>query len=143
MSSLFPITMNLGTDDPTEANHEIERLLSTHESLCNRARELMRRKNHDYTQGSAKPLANFELAVQLGAVGDVDKSVYIRFLDKVARLATLLNKEPQVKDESFDDTILDIINYSILMMYARQIMKEKYAKDNEMAGVLLPSPTDR
>jgi len=93
------------------------RLLDLHEGLCNRARELMSKKNHDYTNAqSAKggPFANFEHVASFG-VATVEQGMFARFTDKVARLGTLLTRDIRVIDEKLEDTILDIINYSILI----------------------------
>ena len=40
----------------------------------------------------------------------------IRIDDKVRRLKNLRNKENQVKDESIEDTLLDLCGYAILTL---------------------------
>lgn len=81
---------------------------------------IMRKKNADYAgQNEGRdPLANFRLAESLG-VCKTDRAVLIRLLDKVARIATLLDKDPAVTGESFEDTIRDLANYAMILLFAR------------------------
>jgi len=77
----------------------------------------MSRKNHDYTNGqSAKgsAYANFVQAEALGLCS-TEVGMVVRMSDKLIRIATLVQKVGQVKDESIEDTLLDIINYSVLL----------------------------
>lgn len=74
--------------------------------------ELIRKKNTDYS-GLIDPFKNFRSAEVIG-VG-VDKAILVRILDKIARISNLLDKEAKVDDESIDDTLLDLINYSAIL----------------------------
>ena len=82
---------------------------------------VVEKKNADYAgqRGGADPLANFRLAETLG-VCSTDRAVLIRLIDKIARLATLIEREPAVVEESFADTVRDAINYLAILLYARQ-----------------------
>ena len=69
-------------------------------------------KNHDYSQGQ-KWYHNFN--------GGGLKGIVNRMQDKFARLVNILNgNEAEVKDESFDDTCLDLATYSLLLYGARK-----------------------
>jgi len=64
--------------------------------------ELGMRKNNDYS--GARNIDNISLP---GIEG-----ISVRLLDKVCRLHSLTQVESQVKDESIEDTLKDIINYA-------------------------------
>jgi hypothetical protein len=92
--------------DPEEAPRA--RLLRRHQELCDRAREIMEAKNRDYG-ADADPFRNFRA---FGALG-----ILVRLSDKLARARTYLERGNfAVKDEQIDDTLLDAINYVILLM---------------------------
>lgn len=76
---------------------------------------LIKLKNADYAS-SENPFRNFEFANLVGV--PVDRGMLIRMTDKLARISNLLDKKNAVKDESIEDTVLDLINYSgILLAY--------------------------
>ena len=69
-------------------------------------------KNHDYSQGE-KWYHNFS--------GGGLKGIVNRMQDKFMRLVNILNgNEAEVKDESFNDTILDLATYCYLLYGARK-----------------------
>jgi hypothetical protein len=89
------------------------RLLSLHRTLTEQARELMTRKNADYG-ANADPFANFRMSALLHI--EPEFGVLLRMQDKMARLVSFLEKgELAVKEESWSDAIIDIINYSVLL----------------------------
>lgn len=91
---------------------ELEQL---HRGTCDAARDIMKRKNHDYTDGSVDPFANFRAAEVL----DLDPvvGVLLRMQDKIMRLKTFANKgKLDVANESATDAVTDIINYAILIL---------------------------
>lgn len=90
-------------------------LIASVQSTYEEAIEIIRRKNHDYAS-EKDPWKNFRLAEILGI--SVETAIMVRFLDKLARINNLVDKEPMVNDETVDDTILDAINYlAILRAY--------------------------
>ena len=92
-------------------------LLKTHADLCTRARAIMERKNHDYSGGDCgdDPFLNFSRVESLG-ITDTKTGFMVRMTDKISRLITFIQgEELKVKDETFQDTILDLINYSVLL----------------------------
>ena len=84
-----------------------EDLYLMHQALCSESLELMKKKNQDYATGN-DPFRNFRTFGELG--------ILVRMSDKIARLRTFLeNGKFNVADESCRDSILDLINYSVLL----------------------------
>lgn len=92
----------------------IDELLKLHETTCNGAREIMRAKNSDYTAGSSDPFANFRASEAVGVPAAL--SILVRVLDKLQRIRSFATLgELQVKNESVDDAIQDVVNYMVLV----------------------------
>ena len=90
-------------------------LLALHEGLCEKARQIMRNKNHDYA-GDADPFANFRLTEHLG-LAHSEVGLLVRMCDKLSRLATYARcGRLDVVGESVEDTCLDMINYVVLLV---------------------------
>lgn len=89
------------------------RLFNLHPQLCKQAYDLMQRKNADY--GCDGPFDNFMLAEAL-KICSAEKGIILRMGDKLSRLSTVLTHGAQVKEETVKDTILDLINYSVLLL---------------------------
>ena len=92
-------------------------LLKLHGELCTEAQLLMERKNHDYAGGRHEniPFANFTRVEAMG-IATTEKGFLVRLTDKMSRLSTFSQEGHfSVGDESLRDTILDVINYSILL----------------------------
>lgn len=75
-------------------------------AIMNRIVELLVKKNHDYGNSFGDQLAE-----------DGPIVFKIRMKDKISRLCTLLTTDAQVKDESIEDTLRDIIGYCILFIH--------------------------
>ena len=90
--------------------------LKFHELMCHGARSLSIRKNRDYTgKDDDKPFANFQRCEAMG-ITTTEKGFLVRLTDKFSRLSTFCETGSfQVKDESLRDTLLDILNYTILL----------------------------
>ena len=92
---------------------------------------LVEQKGHDYNfkqQKEGDTLHNLRVASILGVVDSPSRSVLIRILDKVQRIISLNETDPQVKGESIRDTVLDLHNY---VDYWYIFKMEGHAKDNE------------
>lgn len=100
-----------------------EELFKIHEKLCKESLDLMKKKNHDYSGKSGKePFANFTRAEAMG-ITSTEKGMLVRMLDKMSRLSSFMDSgEFKVQDEKLEDTIKDMINYSVLL-YAYMIQK--------------------
>ena len=92
-----------------------EELFKHHAKLCKTALEIMEKKNHDYAgKGGENPFANFTRTEAMG-VASTEAGFLVRIVDKVSRLSTFASSgELKVDNESYEDAILDIINYCIL-----------------------------
>ena len=104
-----------------------EDVIKLHHDLCATAQSLMRQKQADYTNGTDDPFRNFALGPSMG-VGTVPSGIFIRFLDKVSRLATFIHKGKFEVNESLQDTIVDGINYLVLL-HASVILEETPIKE--------------
>jgi len=100
-------------------------LLQLHDELCAEAKKIMEAKNHDYAGGkhTHEPFANFTRVESMG-ITTTEKGLLVRMTDKMSRLSTFCQEgEFKVTDESLRDTILDLINYGILL-YGYTISKD-------------------
>ena len=105
-------------------------LLDLHEHLCQTAVNLMRAKNHDYSGGKdeSDPFLNFTRVERLG-ITDTKTGFMVRMTDKISRLITFIhNGSFKTKDEALKDTILDLINYSILLYAYSTTEKDDYTE---------------
>lgn len=104
-----------------------EEYIKFHEDCCTKMVELTKKKNADYTSGSANPFANFE---QVGHLVQLPVVVQIGFItrmsDKLSRIGSFITKGVlAVTTESVEDTLLDLANYCILFAgYLRSIRKD-------------------
>lgn len=64
-----------------------------------------KKKNADYGNSFHKSFEKF------GPIAGV-----VRLSDKMSRIESLINKDAQVKSESIEDTLLDMANYSIMLL---------------------------
>lgn len=74
--------------------------------------ELLSMKSEDYSNGDL--LHTFSLYEKFGV--KPEDGILARIVDKVARVSVLLKKERKVKDESIRDTLMDLINYSAILI---------------------------
>lgn len=72
-------------------------------------------KNEDYADPS-NPFSNFDVQAYISSLfkNDRDKVFACMIAVKLARLATLLNKEDKPNNESIEDTFIDQANYTLL-----------------------------
>jgi hypothetical protein len=86
-----------------------------YDEIIKEARGLCRRKANDYGTES------------LDAFGP--RGVIVRIWDKVCRLRNLLWRDTtsQVKSESIDDTLIDLINYAVITIAMR---RDKWKRKN-------------
>ena len=71
--------------------------------------DITTKKNNDYG-GAEDPFKNFRTFEELG--------ILVRMSDKFARLRTAFQekREFEVKDETIEDTCIDLANYALLLM---------------------------
>ena len=91
--------------------------------------ELTERKNSDYADTN-DAFANFRM-IELLTRGRITTEIGIitRMTDKLQRVANLLSREAQVKDEKIEDTLMDLSIYSkILLIYLKNKNENKNTK---------------
>lgn len=99
-----------------------------HKEFCELMMTITKAKNADYAGSGDDPFANFRHIGNLVQVKDIDV-VAVGFLtrmsDKFSRIGSFITKgELQVKDESVEDTLHDLANYSALFAgYLRSLRK--------------------
>lgn len=93
-----------------------DELLQYHTEICKSAQELMSLKNRDYAGAEGhQPFANFTRVESMG-ICTTEQGFMTRVTDKMSRLSSFLNSgKMHVEDESFRDTIVDVINYMVLL----------------------------
>ena len=105
-------------NETNQRNNSLTRdeLLQFHEELCLEGRELMNLKNRDYAGNhGTEPFANFTRCEAMG-ICETEQGFMVRITDKMSRLSSFLDSgKMHVQDESFKDTIIDVINYMVLL----------------------------
>jgi hypothetical protein len=102
-----------------------DRYLAYHKSCCDRLVEITAKKNADYTGTDPDPFANFTRVESLG-IASTEQGFLTRMVDKICRISSYVQKGTlQVNDESVEDTLLDLANYSILLAGYIKSKKEK------------------
>jgi hypothetical protein len=101
-----------------------DELLKFHEEITKEARDLMSLKNRDYAGNEGvEPFANFTRVEAMG-ICKTEQGFMVRLTDKMSRLSSFVRAgKMNVKDESFMDTCVDVINYMVLLA--------AYLKDKE------------
>jgi hypothetical protein len=92
-----------------------KQLLRIHKETSEAAREIMRRKNSDYTGGSeaTDALANFKASLSLNLHPVI--GLLLRVQDKIMRIRSFVSDgKLRVVNESVEDACDDIVNYAIL-----------------------------
>lgn len=75
------------------------------EDLTKEMNQLYERKNRDYGNSFDKTLDEFGVVAGL-----------IRMNDKMNRIKSIYNKDTNVKDESLEDTLIDLANYAVMTL---------------------------
>ena len=89
--------------------------LEYHQSICDKMIEVTKAKNHDYSGFSDDPFANFKV-VEGAGITSTEVGFLTRMMDKISRINSFVDQGVcNVKDETIEDTLVDLANYSILM----------------------------
>ena len=93
-----------------------DELLEYHSAICKTAQELMSLKNRDYAGDHGnEPFANFTRVEAMG-ICTTEQGFLTRITDKMSRLSSFIDcGKMHVENESFNDTIVDVINYMVLL----------------------------
>ncbi|RFA36300.1 hypothetical protein CAI16_05340 [Virgibacillus dokdonensis] len=81
----------------------------SHESICKELNNIYKAKNADYGDSFAESYQEWGII-----------SAVVRMDDKMRRLKELAKHDAQVKNESIEDTLLDLANYSIMLLMELQ-----------------------
>lgn len=105
-----------------------EEYFKFHEEMTRRMNVITKQKNADYTGAAGDdPFANFNRVASLG-VCSTEQGFMVRMLDKYMRINSFVQKGfLNVKDESVEDTLLDLANYAIL--FAGYLRSQKRPSD--------------
>ena len=87
--------------------------------VTDKMREILLSKGDDYANEDR--LSNFKLAGNISGL-NAELNCLSLISTKVARLGVLLNSEKEPNNESVQDSVLDLANYSILLS---MILKDK------------------
>lgn len=100
--------------NPIPAVMTIQDANTLHQRLFDDALEIVQAKRIDYS-GKVDPFANFRLS-QFWGISSW-RGAAIRMMDKISRLKNLFENKGvgEVKDESVRDTVLDCLNYIVIM----------------------------
>ena len=91
-------------------------------------------KNHDYSGGEdgSDPFLNFKFVEHMGMGTSTEQGFMVRLADKMRRLAGFVKTGKfEVSDESFEDTVMDSINYLCLLAAYREAKKPPVSSKNE------------
>lgn len=92
-----------------------EQYLAFHSDWCAKMIAVTKAKNADYTGTSSDPFANFSRVESIG-ICTTEQGFLTRMFDKFSRITSFVQKGVlMVKDESVEDTLLDLSNYCVLM----------------------------
>jgi len=111
----IPVYTVVGSPEPPASAGPWTRedYLREFKKLTEKMLEITTKKNNDYG-GTSDPFKNFRAFEELG--------ILVRMSDKFARLKTALveKREFEVKDETIEDTALDLANYALLLICYRR-----------------------
>lgn len=86
-----------------EKEEKSENITISFNTLLDQIKDTHERKNHDYGDSFTKSMDEFGMT-----------AAAIRLTDKLSRFKALINSEAKVKDESIEDTLLDMASYAIM-----------------------------
>jgi len=88
-----------------------------HKKVVLEMNEITKAKNTDYAGGGiAGAFENFKMVERMG-IATTEQGFLTRMTDKMMRISNLIkNGGNAVLDESMSDTLMDLANYSILMI---------------------------
>lgn len=90
-----------------------------HRNICAALNALYERKNADYGDSFGKSFTEYGMTMAC-----------IRLEDKLNRIKALTKTEAKVKDESIEDTLMDLANYSIMTLIELFVAMDREVYDN-------------
>lgn len=105
---------------------------SFHEASIKKMGAITRLKNQDYCGAGDDPFANFTRVEAVG-IATTEQGFLTRMMDKISRINSFAQSGMLlVKDESVEDTLIDLANYSILFA---GYLKHKKEKTKNLTGI--------
>ena len=101
-------------------NNTVDPRVNEHKNLCNEIHELYLAKNADYGDSFRKVRE------------EIPDAILVRLSDKLNRLKKLMMhpEEQKIKEESIDDTLMDLANYALLELTERRFEKQQLQSNN-------------
>ena len=97
-------------------------MTTTFETILKSMQEIHDRKNHDYSPEGE--FGNFAESEKIGIPGW--KGAFVRLQDKYTRACNLISgKESKVIEETLEDTLIDLANYSVIVLALREMARAK------------------
>ena len=102
--------------------------METHRKITEEMTKLYEKKNNDYGDSVSDTYNKFGIDAYL-----------VRMYDKLNRVYNLTrpNQESKVKDETIEDTLMDLANYAILAMIELKDKKSELVEEAKEPQVLL------
>lgn len=92
-----------------------EQFLQYQKEICAKMISIAEKKNADYAGKGGNAFNNFTRVEALG-IATAEQGFLTRMTDKLSRVISFMqNGELQVKDESVEDSLIDLANYAVLM----------------------------
>ncbi len=89
--------------------------IAKHAEFCDKMKTITKAKNADYSGSRNYPFDNFETIEKVG-IAKTEIGFLTRMMDKISRISCIIHTgEQHVKDETVEDTLLDLANYSLLL----------------------------
>lgn len=88
-------------------------LIALHDRLTKEAKEILTTKVRNYS-GDGDAYTNFRRVEDLH-ICSMENGILARISDKIGRLITHCNHDGLVGEESFEDSIIDTINYLVFL----------------------------
>lgn len=109
----------------------LEEVLKIRKELFDKSTKLVASKGADYNnkqQKAGDTLFNLRVPTILGITEDPLQNVLAIMANKIMRLSSLRTNEPSVKNESFEDSVIDLINYATYLVAFRREQRRNHAK---------------
>lgn len=107
-----------------------EKLLEHHKKITSNGLDILVKKNSDYSGIAGDVFANFRNAKMLNL--KPEKAILVRLMDKMSRLNTFIDRENfLVNEESFQDTVVDAVNYLVILSAMVSENKESDSQDDK------------
>ena len=101
-----------------------EQFLEFHKEMCEKMHSICQAKNADYAGAGEDAFHNFTTINAWKIPTEV--GFMTRMTDKMARIASFIERgQLEVKDESVEDTLLDLANYCLLFVGYLESRKRK------------------